>query len=149
MSISFFLTLMVICCGYAFLRGGAPERIAAGLQVAAYAATLAMRRLIDLTDFRAVGFGSAAVDGVLLVALFVVAWRSTRYWPLWITGWQSAAMVAHLAKLIDPTMRSSGYALQAQVWAYPMLIATAIAAWRHQARLAAGDPDPSWKVFPA
>lgn len=149
MSISFFLTLMVVCCGYALLRGGTPERIAAGLQVGAYALTLAMRRIVDLTDFRAVSVGAASVDAALLVALFLLAWRSTRYWPLWITGWQTAVMVAHFAKLLDPAMRSSGYALQTQLWAYPMLIATAIGAWRHQARLAAGDPDPSWKALPA
>lgn len=145
MSIAIFLVLMALCCGYALLRGGAPERVAAGLQIGAFAITILVHRLFEGSAFRVASIGTATIDAALLAALTVLAWRSTRFWPLWVAGWQLAAIVAHLAKLLDPAMLPAGYAIQAQIWAYPMLVATAAGAWRHRARLAAGDADPPWK----
>jgi hypothetical protein len=148
-SILLFLILMALCCGYALARGGAPERYAAGLQIGAFVLTLLVHRLFEGQAFQVISLGTAAIDVVLLLALIVLAWRSTRFWPLWIAGWQLAAIVAHLAKLLDPAMLPAGYAIQAQIWAYPMLVATAAGAWRHRARRAAGDADPPWKPLPA
>lgn len=149
MSILLFLGLMALCCGYALLRGGAPERVAAGLQVGAFAFTILVHRLFEGAAFQVTSVGTAVIDLVLLMALIVLAWRSTRFWPLWIAGWQLAAIVAHLAKLLDPAMIPAGYAIQAQIWAYPMLVATAAGAWRHRSRCTAGDADPPWKPMPA
>lgn len=145
MSIPLFLAWMALCCGYAGWRGGAPERIGAGLQVGAFALTVFVHRAFDAAGFRSANVATAAIDVLLLAALVTLAWRSTRYWPLWIAGWQLAAIVAHLAKTIDPAMLASGYAIQAQIWAYPMLAATAAGAWRHHLRLRDGRDDPSWK----
>lgn len=131
------------------LRGAAPERIAAALQVAAFVASLAVHRLVDAAGYRSAEAGTMAVDVLLMFALVVLAWRSTRFWPLWVAGWQLAALVAHLAKLLDPAMHATGYAVQTQVWAYPMLLATAAGAWRHRRRIAGGDRDPAWKSMPA
>lgn len=144
-----FLVLLLGCCGYALLRGGAPERIAAGLQLGAFAIDDAVHRFVDGLGYASLAVGSTVVDVALLVALTLLAWRSTRFWPVWIAGWQAAAIVAHMAKLVDPAMLPAGYAIQAQIWAYPMLIATAAGAWRHRRRLSAGDPDPAWKPMPA
>ena len=149
MSIPLFLVLMTLCCGYALLRGGAPERVAAGLQIGAFAFTISVHRLFEGAAFLVTSVGTAAIDAMLLVALITLAWRSTRFWPLWIAGWQLAAIVAHLAKLVDPAMMPAGYAIQAQIWAYPMLLATTAGAWRHHSRVVAGDIDPPWKPMSA
>ena len=148
MSVSVFIALLALCCGYALWRGGAPERVAAALQIGAFVLTLAAHRLFE-GGFRSVDIGTAAIDLALLTALVVLAWRSTRFWPLWVGGWQLAAIIAHLAKMLDPNMMATGYAIQAQIWAYPMLLATAAGAWRHQVRRRAGDADPAWKPVPA
>jgi len=144
-SLIVFIALLFACCGYALWRGGAPERVAAGLQVAAYAATLALNRLVDGSEYLRVAAGTAALDLLLLVALVLLAWRSTRFWPLWIAGWQAAAIIAHSAKMADPGMLPTGYAFLEQVWAYLMLPTTATGAWRHRCRLVTGDPDAGWK----
>lgn len=136
---------MTLCCGYSAVLGGAPERAAAALQVSAFALNVPVHFLLDGIGYRSAIIGTAVIDVMLLTALIVLAWRSTRFWPLWVAGWQLAAIVAHLAKLIDPAIMPAGYAIQAQIWAYPMLIATAAGSWRHRARVAAGDADPSWK----
>ncbi|MBI0475389.1 hypothetical protein D9601_08500 [Sphingomonas sp. MA1305] len=145
MSLIVFLAVMFLCCAYALWRGGAPERISAGAQIAAFALGLPLHLAIERSEYREAVSATALVDVALLLGLIVLAWRSTRFWPLWVAAWQFAAVIAHMAKLIDPTMQSTGYAIQAQIWAYPMLLATAIGAWRHQRRLQEGSPDPSWK----
>lgn len=149
MSLVFFLVLLLACCGYALLRGGAPERIAGGLLIGAFAVDELVHRLIDGRLYATVELGSMFVDLALLVALVVLAHRSTRYWPLWVAGWQLAAVIAHIAKLLDPTMQATGYAVQAQVWGYPMVLALGAGAMRHRLRRRAGDPDPAWKTLDA
>lgn len=149
MSIPIFLALMALCCGYAFVRGGAPERIAAGLQIGAYALSLLVHFMFERRTYQVANLGLAAIDVMLLLALVWLAWRSTRFWPLWIAGWQLAAIVAHLAKVLDPDMLATGYAIQAQIWGYPMLLVTGVGAVRHRRRIAAGLTDPSWKTIPS
>ncbi len=148
MSLPFFLCLMAMCCGYALWRGGAPERWAAALQITAFALGVPVHFALDAVGYRSAIVGTATIDVLLLIALTWLAWRSTRFWPLWIAGWQLAAIVAHFAKVLDPDMLAAGYAIQAQIWAYPMLLLTAIGAVRHRRRVCAGLSDPSWKAAP-
>ncbi|SUJ23466.1 Uncharacterised protein [Sphingomonas paucimobilis] len=147
MSLFLFLGVMTLCCAYALARGGPPERASALLQLGAFASDEAVHRLVDGRAYTALAAGSALVDLSLLVALTVLASRSTRHWPLWVAGWQLAAIVAHLAKLLDPAMQATGYAIQLQIWAYPMLLATAAGAWRYQTRRSAGLIEPDWKTL--
>ena len=147
MSLIVFLALLLSCCGYALWQGGAPERVAAGAQIGAFAINLPLHFAFEGSRYGETISATALLDVMLLIGLVVLAWRSTRYWPLYLAGCQFAAIVGHLAKTIDPTMQATGYAVQAQIWAYPMLILTAAGAWRHRARRRTGDPDPAWKVF--
>jgi len=145
-SLLLFLLLLTLTCGYAAARGGAPERVAAGLLVGAFILGLPLHFVLSVGGYASALIGGAAIDLALLVALIVLAHRSTRYWPLWVAGWQLAAVIAHLAKAVAPEMAAAGYAVQAQVWGYPMVLAVAAGAWRHRARRRAGDPDPAWKT---
>ena len=47
---------------------------------------------------------------------------------------------------ISLTVHATGYAFQAQVWSYHIVIATAIGAWRYRDRLAAGIIESDWKA---
>lgn len=147
MSLFLFLAVLFLCSAYALARGGPPERASALLQLGAFATDEAVHRLVDGRSYTALAAGSALVDLSLLLALIVLASRCTRHWPLWVAGFQLAAIVAHLAKLIDPDMQATGYAVQLQIWAYPMLLATAAGAWRYQTRRAAGVIEPDWKTL--
>lgn len=141
-----FLMLLVVCCGYALWRGGAPERVGAGLLLGAYVIDSAVHRLVDGLGYATPAMGSVLLDTMLLVALVVLAWRADRFWPLWLGGWQACAVVGHLARMLNPGMVSTGYAIQAQIWAYPMVAAIGVATWRHRGRVTRGDPDPGWKI---
>lgn len=147
MSLYFFLGLLALCSAYALARGGAPERASALLQLGAFAADEAVHRLVDGSAYTALATGSFLVDLTLLLALLVLAARCTRHWPLWVAGWQLAAIVAHMAKLLDPDMLATGYAIQLQIWAYPMLLATMVGTWRYRTRRAAGLIEPDWKTL--
>ena len=140
-----FIAVLVLCCGYALLRGGACEVIAAALQLAAYLIGFLMPRLDGPGGGARVATGFYLIDAALLVCLAVLAIRSTRFWPLWIAGFQTAAVIAHTAKMLDPTMLAFGYALQVRGWAYPMLLVMAVGTWRHVRRRRRDGADPPWK----
>lgn len=145
MSALLFLVLLLGCCGYALVRGDGPERVAAGLQVGAFALGLTLHRLIESNSYATTLPATMVIDLVLLAALIALTRFSTRFYPFWLGTWQGAAVVAHLAKLLDPGMLPTGYGFQTGFWAYPMLIATAAGTWRHRKRVASGDPDPGWR----
>lgn len=140
-----FVILLGSCAGYALLFGGACEAWAAGLQLAAFAAGWAIKAGLSLAlpSSHHVATGLFAIDLVLLSALVLLAIRATRFWPLWIAGFHCASVVAHVAKLLNPGM--VGYAVQIQLWGYPMLLVMAFGTWRHRQRLAQFGSDPSWK----
>lgn len=145
MSLFLFLGLLGVTCMYALARGGAPERIAAGLYLGAFAVDELVHRLIDGRSYATVEVGSLLLDTALLLALILLAWRSTRHWTQWVAAWQLAAVVAHIAKLLVPAMEATGYAFQAQVWSYPIVTITAIGAWRFRERWKAGVREADWK----
>lgn len=147
MSLFLFLSVLIATAVYALARGGAPERASALLQLGAFAADELVHRLVDGRAYTVLAAGSALVDVALLLALVVLASKCTRHWPLWVAGWQLAAIVAHLAKLLDPSMQATGYAIQLQIWAYPMLVATAVGTWRYRSRRSAGLVEPDWKTL--
>lgn len=141
----FFAGLLLLCCGYALLRGGAPEQVGALLLVLAFVLTIPVHRLLDTIGYRFAGAGTAVIDAALLAALIVLAWRSTRFWPLWMAGWQLATVITHAAKAVDPAMLAAGYAVEGQAWSYLIVLAIAGGTWRHQRRASAGVEDGGWK----
>lgn len=145
MNLHLFVFLLFICCGYAMLRGGPPEKAAGILQFAAYAIGLPVHLTARKLGYVTLEMSTFGIDLALLLALAVLAHKSTRFWPLWLAAWQFATVLAHLAKLMNPEILPAGYAIQAELWAYPMLCMTVAGTVRHRLRLAAGNPDPAWK----
>src|SRR6266576_7203895 len=98
-----FNALLIGSCGYAWFRGRSDERVVAAICVIATLASLALissfARLYSNLEV-----GVLAVDVVTLGAFTLVALRSERFWPLWVSGLQLTTSVAHLLKVIDPTL---------------------------------------------
>ncbi len=138
-----FNVLLVACCGYALLRGGAPERIGAAIYAIGTGLTVLAHREAAIR-YGSVEIGILIVDLAALIAFLVLALRAQRFWPLWMTAFQLISTAAHLAKWADPGMIRWTYAFLLGIWSYPMLILLAIGAHNHRQRLKHFSSDPPW-----
>jgi hypothetical protein len=138
-----YLALLVACCCYAFLRGGAPEKIAAAIIAVGSALTFAAMPT-SAASYNSVRLDTFLIDLACLVAFLILALRAERYWPLWVTALQMVAIAGHGVKLADPDVIRRAFAFALAFWSYPMLLLIAIGTWRHQRRLARFGTDPSW-----
>lgn len=145
-----FYLVLLVACGYAGLRGGAPERIAAGILVAGTIATWCVgiaARGYSGGQFHQQEFGILAVDTVMLLALVALALAADRYWPLWLSALQAFGVVAHVAKALAPDILAWVYLTAHAFSAYPGLILLALGTGRHRRRLIRTGFDPSWSTF--
>lgn len=143
--VSAFNLLQLLVSGYAVMRGGAPERLAGILQLAAAALTRAFF-LSSGSPYLTVEFGILAVDVALLAALVALALYADRFWPIWLAALQALGAGAHLVKAIEPSVVSMAYAILVIAWSYPMVIILAVGTLRHRRRLAAVGADLDWSV---
>lgn len=141
-----FHVLMLACCGYALLRGGAPERIGATIFAVGTGLT-AIVRGEAASRFGSVEIGILVVDVVGLIAFLVLALRARRFWPLWMAAFHAVATAGHFAKLADPEMIRWAYAVLLGIWSYPMLLLLAIGTYNHQERLKRFGSDPAWSLL--
>ena len=86
---------------------------------------------------RTIAASSSAFWRYLLVfAIFtLVALRSDRFWPLWISGLQLTATLGHALKAIEFDLVPIAYAVSLRFWSYPILIILAVGTWRSRQRL--------------
>lgn len=140
-----FNLLLLGSCGYAILRGGAPERITGWLLIGATILTpLAARGLS--TRYMQAELGIFVVDMVLLVALVIIALKADRFWPMVLAAMQLDTTAVHILKLFDEDLIRITYALMIAAWSYPMLLVLAIATVRHRRRLAQFGEDRAWSL---
>lgn len=78
--IALFLAILILCCGYALWRGGAPERLAAATFASALVRAHVDHRFIETET------GLLVVDGILLLVLIAIALKADRGWPLLVAG---------------------------------------------------------------
>lgn len=138
-----YYALVVVCCGYALLKGAAPERIGTAILVVGSLLSLAARSS-PAGRFGSVETGVFVVDIVCLGAFLILALRAARYWPLWIAGLQLIGTAGHLVKLVDPGVMRNAYAIVLVIWGYLMLFILAWGTYRHQQRLKKFGVDRSW-----
>lgn len=143
----FFYTVLLLACGYAGWRGGAPERCAAAILVAGTIATWAVAigwRGAWLGHFRKAEYGILLVDCAMLVALAAVAALADRFWPLWLTAIHGFGVVAHIAKALAPDILPGVYKVEHAFSAYPGLLLLAAATHWHRGRMRATGRDNAW-----
>ena len=143
LSVPFYYALLLLCWGYALLRGGAPEKIGATVVLVGSLLTLATVSN-QASSYASVETGVLIVDVAAFIAFLVLALRAKRFWPIWITALQLIGTSGHLVKLVDPETIPKAYAFAAIFWSYPMLALLALGTWRHQQRLKRHGADPSW-----
>jgi hypothetical protein len=125
--------LLLGVCLYAWLRGGADERIVAATCLAGTIATLLA---ISPLRQRYVGVegGLMLVDLAVLAGFVAVALRSERFWPLWVAGLQLTTSIGHLLKGVDQDLLPRAYGAALQFWSYPILVILAVGTYRAHRR---------------
>ncbi len=144
-SILYFL-LLFTSIPYALARGGAPERLAAFIMLAAAALTI-LALSASVTVYQNAEIGEFEIDLLAFAGFLGLALCADRYWPLLVTGLQGDAVVIHLGKLAQPDILPLGYAIGLSIWSYPILVTLAIGTFRHRRRLARQGVDPAWSSF--
>lgn len=142
-----FQILHALCCAYAVIWGGRPERVAGILLFTAALATVLVEVPFRYLNYRDMEAATLLIDASLLVALAALALKANRYWPLWITALHANAVATHLVKFVNPTLLPTVYHVAASTMAIPMAVILVVATARHQARMKRIGTDAPWSDF--
>ena len=126
-------SILIVSCGYALIRGRTNERLAAGVCIAASLISVAVLSPMSVR-YTTIEEGEMAVDSVVLAVFLLVALRSDRFWPLWITGLQLTTTLSHMLKAVDFKLLPAAYGAAERFWSYPILVIIAVGAWRQHRR---------------
>ena len=118
---------------YAFGRGRWDERLVAAVCVLGSIATVIVRSPINQL-YSDVELGIFVVDTVALGGFIVVALRSSRFWPLWVAGFQLTSVLAHFLKAIHWDLIPQVYAAAERFWIYPIFLVIVVGTWRGRSR---------------
>lgn len=124
-----FDAFLLATCGYAFIRGGRPERLGALVNITAAGLTIGLRYL-------GIASGAPAEITVLLVDITVVgafywlAIKTTRFWPIWAFGFALANIFTSVAGRLMPAAPLFAYHTGMGIFAYLALAALASGAAR-------------------
>jgi MFS superfamily sulfate permease-like transporter len=140
-----FTVSLPLCCSFALLRGGSPERIIAALFLIANAATFVAGT--GTTQPGVTRWGVFAVDVVMLISLGAVALRANRIWPLWITSMQLVTVLAHLSTMVRPATSPEAYRWSITVTSLAMLGALGLQTYMRMKRVTRFGADRSWSSF--
>lgn len=103
----------------AFSRGDDDTRLAGWVTIGGVAAT----QLAWAIGPRWTAFdpGIMFVDSAMVLGYGLVAYRSYRWWPIWMTAAQVSAMLTHLAPLAAPDAMLRLYQLSQPAWMFLVL----------------------------
>lgn len=141
-----YLGLLTVCSAYALCRGGPPERIAAGIILAA----VALSGLVASSyrgAFAQREFGIFAVDLAMFGGAVALALRAERFWPLCFAALLGLGLQLQILSWISPHPNARVYKVLHALDAYPVLFVVAVGTWRHRRRLAREGADRSWSSF--
>jgi hypothetical protein len=143
MRVLIFNIFLIGTCCYAFVRGGAPERIVAALFPAAAAISVLWGRQIS-DVFAKPAYGLLAVDLALLLALTAVALKANRNWTMTVAAMQLIMVSVHLIRILNPDTIRPVYTVMLALWSWPMVLLLALGTFQHRRRLKRNGRDRSW-----
>lgn len=131
--LAYWLILFAVAA-YAFGRGARDERTVIGIVVIASIATVIVYSP-EAGAFEDIETGVFIVDIAALAAFVGVALISSRFWPLWVAGFQLTSVMSHAMKAVHWDLIPQVYAAAERFWIYPMLLAIIVGTWRSHRRL--------------
>lgn len=127
--IALYWTLLIIVLATAYLRGDRETRVAALICLVATILSVALVTPYA-QGFQQIEIWVALVDVTVLGSFVMIALRSFRFWPLWVSGLQLTTVFAHLLRLLRPDLVDLAYAAAMRFWSYPILLILIAAALR-------------------
>jgi len=141
-----FVALLAGSTAFALWKGGAPERLAAAFYWTAWLVTI-FANPIGATRWQNIEIGYLLIDFMLLLALTWLAVKANRIWPMPAAALQLIIVLGHVAKMLDPRLLGSAYAIMSVFWPYLQLSILAIGTWLHWRRTRTQGAVPSWSSF--
>lgn len=122
MSMSWLLALtynaiLLSVSGYAWVRGGRPERIGAAINIAASFVTGALQ-LFDRRHYAPAEAIVLGIDVAVAMSFYWLAIRITRFWPIWAFGFALANLIMTVAALLLPSVSLFAYHSGLRAYAY-------------------------------
>lgn len=129
-----YYVLLNLCWVYALLRGGRPERVGATAMVLGAALTILVASEPE-HRFASVEFRILIVDLGVFAVFVILALRSHRFWPIWVSAFIGLGVLGHLGRWYAGTDITRGaYIVTQAFWSYPPLALIAIGTWNHHRR---------------
>lgn len=133
------VALLLLVALYAFKKGGEPERHVALVLLGMLVANIVFAGLSgEWTDYRGIPWFRVALDCIGFGFILAIALRADRWWPLWVSGVQLQAVLAHLLRALDASLPPLAYAIMER-WPFWIAIAlTGIGTFLHARRIRTG-----------
>jgi hypothetical protein len=117
-----YLLILFGSCGYALIAGQMAGRLTAMLFIAASFLT----PLADTAmNWQATVPAAFVVDGLVLLALWLLAINFNRWWLIWCAGLQLVTVATHISTIVSPIFTPLVYQSIAQFWSIPILLVMA------------------------
>ena len=124
-----YASVLLAVSGFAFVRGGRPERVGAALNLsAAFASGLA--RASSIASWAPAETIILLIDLSITAGFFWLAISTTRFWPVWAFGFALANLFCSLAGGLMPGIVLFAYSSGLVLYAYLALGALAIGTFR-------------------
>ena len=117
-TVAIYYGVLLLTVAVAMWRGGPLERWAA---YTALLASVCTTVLAPKPSWSHIEYSIFAIDVVALASFWVIALKTQRFWPYWITGWQLIAIFGHVQKLMFSEILARPYALLSMYISYPIL----------------------------
>jgi hypothetical protein len=130
-TLTIFWIVLIGIVSFVLRHGGQPEKVGLAIMVSGTVLSSLVVSAMSVR-FTSVELGIVLVDMVMLVALFLLAMTSTRFWPLWATSFHCAGVTTHLAASMSENALTNAYALLQGFWAYPVLFTLFLGTWTHR-----------------
>lgn len=117
-TVAIYYGVLLLTVAVAVFRGGSLERWAAYTALIASVLTTIIVPNPKWTDIE---YNIFAIDILALISFWLIALKTQRFWPYWITGWQLIAIFGHVQKLMFSEILERPYALLSIYISYPIL----------------------------
>jgi hypothetical protein len=113
-------------CGFALWKGGKAEQAAAVITFFAQVGTVLAQ---EDTGIVAPKHIFMLIDLGLLIGFAVLAWKSTRSWPIFAVAFLMIKMVAHASSLLHVSIGNFAYISALNIADYGVVTTLAVGAW--------------------